>query len=64
MRRTDAILAFSVYTLAVTIPWMADPWRQRVTTYIWSGVLFVMANALILVFKAKSPGYPFSLGLF
>jgi len=62
MAMTDGILAFSAYTLAVTVPSMSnDKTRQRVGGYLWLGVMVVMASVLVSIFHVKNPGYPFKL---
>lgn len=53
---TDGILGFSVYTLAYTVPKLRDPVRQRLTIYVWTGVLLAMASVLFRVFQTKQPG--------
>ncbi|GAA6032328.1 hypothetical protein JCM8097_008121 [Rhodosporidiobolus ruineniae] len=56
------LLAFSTYTLAYTIPKLRDPARQRLGTYVWTGVLVVLAGVLMNVFGTiKQPGYPFRI---
>jgi oligosaccharyltransferase complex subunit gamma len=60
--KTDGILAFAFYTLAVTIPKLStDPIRQRFGIYVWSGVLVVMFGILTSLFRMKNPGYPFRI---
>ncbi|KAK9894104.1 hypothetical protein P389DRAFT_174114 [Cystobasidium minutum MCA 4210] len=56
------ILAFSAYTIAVTVPSMShDTVRQRVGAYLWIGVMVIMASILVSIFHIKNPGYPFKL---
>lgn len=52
----DGVLAFSFYTLAVTVPSMKDPARQRLAGYTWTGILVVAMGALTGIFRAKQPG--------
>lgn len=58
----DGILAFSAYTLAVTVPSLShDKLRQRIAAYLWLGVMLFMASILVSIFHVKNPGYPFKL---
>lgn len=60
--KSDGILAFSAYTLAVTVPSMShDKLRQRIAAYLWLGVMLLMASVLVAIFHVKNPGYPFKL---
>lgn len=58
----DGILAFSTYTLTVTLPNLThDKFRQRLGVYLWTGVIVVMASVLVAIFQVKNPGYPFKM---
>ena len=56
LSRSDGVLAFSFYTLAVTVPSMKDPARQRLAGYTWTSILVVAMGALTGIFRAKQPG--------
>lgn len=53
LRRADATLAFTAYTLAFTVGKLEDPGRQRVAIYVWGGMLLVVASVLVNVFRIK-----------
>lgn len=58
----DGILAFSAYTIAITVPSMSnDKTRQRIAAYLWIGIMLLMASVLVSIFHIKNPGYPFKL---
>ena len=56
LKLADGVLAFSFYTLAVTVPSMKDAGRQRLAGYTWTGILVVAMGALTGIFRAKQPG--------
>ncbi|GAA95100.1 uncharacterized protein L969DRAFT_568236 [Mixia osmundae IAM 14324] len=53
------LLAFSAYTIGVTLPKVQDPLRQRLGVYVWLGIFLVVFGALMGIFRIKNPGYPF-----
>ncbi|KAF1809008.1 putative dolichyl-diphosphooligosaccharide-protein glycotransferase [Eremomyces bilateralis CBS 781.70] len=55
------MLAFATITLALKVPRTADPKRQQVAVFIWSGILFLVYSFLLSVFRMKNSGYPFTL---
>lgn len=56
------ILAFSTYTLTVTLPNLShDKFRQRIGVYLWTIIVILMASVLVAIFSIKNPGYPFKL---
>ena len=58
----DGILAFSTYTLTVTLPNLShDKFRQRIGVYLWTIIVILMASVLVAIFSIKNPGYPFKL---
>lgn len=58
----DGVLAFAVYTLAVTLPEVKNPAKQRIGVYVWLAILFVMFSVLLSIFGGqKQQGYPFRL---
>jgi len=58
---TYGILAFSTVSLAVSVPRIPNPTRQRAAVYIWMGCVFVVFSFLMQLFKLKNNGYPFKL---
>ncbi|KAH8919351.1 hypothetical protein BT69DRAFT_1246530 [Atractiella rhizophila] len=54
-------LAFTCYTLAITLPKIPDRTRQRVGIYLWTLILMMMFGVLMQLFRKKNPGYPFRL---
>ncbi len=47
--------------LSVFIPAQSSPAKQRIGTYLWLALMFVLFSLLIRLFKLKNGGYPFGL---
>jgi oligosaccharyltransferase complex subunit gamma len=54
--RTDAVLAFAAYTIAVILPQNKNPSIQRIGVYVWCAVLVSVHSILVSIFKTKNPG--------
>ncbi|KAA8907533.1 hypothetical protein FN846DRAFT_946781 [Sphaerosporella brunnea] len=56
-----AILAFCAISLAMKVPRIADPTKQKVTVIVWNAVLLCCFSFLLSLFRQKNGGYPFFL---
>lgn len=57
----DALLAFSVVTLAISVPRIKSPQTQTILIAIWLLVQIFVFSFLMQLFKRKNGGYPFKL---
>lgn len=57
----DGILAFSVVTLAVSVPRIKNPQTQSMLILVWVVVQFFVFSFLMQLFRQKNGGYPFKL---
>lgn len=48
------VLAFSIYALAVHIPTIKDPARQRLALYTWLGIHLTGFGVLLALFRLKN----------
>ncbi|KAF8251164.1 hypothetical protein K440DRAFT_579679 [Wilcoxina mikolae CBS 423.85] len=58
---TYAILAFCVIALAMKMPRIEDPARQKVAIWLWNAILLCTFSFLLSLFRMKNSGYPFKL---
>ena len=57
----DAVLAFSVVTLAVSVPRISNGTTQTMMIAVWVGVQLFVFSFLLQLFRQKNGGYPFKL---
>jgi len=57
----DGTLAFTVISLALKTPTIAEPKRQQVAVMVWNVVLLFLFSFLMNLFKTKNGSYPFWL---
>ena len=55
------MLAFAAISLAMKMPTVEDPGRQKFATVLWSGILLVTFSFLMSIFRQKNGSYPFKL---
>ncbi|TGZ83381.1 hypothetical protein EX30DRAFT_394601 [Ascodesmis nigricans] len=56
-----AVLSFCTINLALKMPQITDPGRQKVAVWAWSIVMLVTFSFLMNLFRQKNGGYPFKL---
>ncbi|KAI9859048.1 MAG: oligosaccharyl transferase subunit ost3/OST6 [Trichoglossum hirsutum] len=55
------VLSFATISLALKVPRIADPQKQRISIWVWSAIMLGMYSFLLSVFRVKNGGYPFWL---
>lgn len=59
----DGVLAFSVISLAVSVPRIKNPNTQGMLIAVWMLVQFFVYSFLLALFRQKNGGYPFKLAM-
>lgn len=57
----DAVLAFSVVTLGISVPRISNPTTQTMLIGVWVVIQFFVFSFLLQLFRQKNGGYPFKL---
>ncbi|KAI9769500.1 MAG: oligosaccharyl transferase subunit ost3/OST6 [Geoglossum simile] len=55
------VLSFATISLALKVPRIADPRKQKMAVWVWSAIMLAMYSFLLSTFRIKNGGYPFWL---